>query len=480
MLARQPRMLPKRSADFGNEVNKPGLSCFYVFALGALVATALFAYAFACPFSRRIQGDSLEYIKIAGDFTSISKAVSYTGDRTYGYPLFLHLVRQAAAPPDLAAWMADIAIAQFCLHLAASVFFYSAFLKPLFKKAGLPQTTAAASAAMVMCYPALVTYTTLPLTDTFCTDLLMIAAGLGSIARHQLPGKTVSLHILCGLILGYSVMVRPSFWPAVLAACVAAFIHALLQMKKERICLLKAASLATGIAAVIVPALRNGQAAYGTPALQNPEFTRECTISCMRSGLYSVRVFWSFTRRSKEPLPGIRDPYLARCYQENQQSVQSLAGLLGHLFTKPAAVPVYIVKKTIALFDEPHVQPYYAEETPEWFSSIQRVFETMAFCGLVALLITFTLILLGKHDQPWIGPMWSMLAIFLLMTHGVVQVEGRYGFPVIPLCLTSLFLGYAQARRHGPYYLLGWSFILIIAAAVFLLQVTSWDRVVPV
>ncbi len=459
---------------------KTDLLCALVFAVGALAACLLFMYALSCPLSRRVQGDSLEYLKIADSFTSLPQALSYTGDRTYGYPMFLCLVGWIASPSDLATWLNGISIVQLGLHIVACILFYAAVLRPLFEKAALPRIAAASLASVIMSYPTLVTYTSLPLTDTFCVDLIMIAACISFATLNQTVMKACLGSGLCGLVLGYTIMVRPSFWPAISAFCIVSMIHAALRLGKQWSAILKATSLVAGIATIIAPALWNGRNVYGTPALQKPEFVKACSVSCLQSGLYSVRVFWSFTRHSKESLPGIRDPLLVENYEANKTDVQSPATLLKHLFSKPQVVPFYIGKKTIALFDEPHIQPYLAEETPPWFSLLQRVFATGSFCGLIALLVSLVTQIFSKRPQSWIGFPWAVFVVFLLMTHGVVQIEGRYGFSAIPLCLASLFLGYSQARQLGTRFTCYWALTILIAAGIFLYQVTAWDHVAPV
>lgn len=460
-------------------IDRKLLLCCLILATGALAALALFTYARSFPLGRQVQGDSLNYLKIATEFTSFRQAFSYTGDRTYGFPLFLYVVGLVASPDNLALWLTGISLVQFCLHIGACVFFYAFFLKDMFEKAALPSAAAASLGALIMSYPALVTYTSLPLTDTFCVDLLMIAAALGSIGRHVNKAIAHIACLLCGLLLGYTIMVRPSFWPAVVAFCGTSLFEAALNFQRQRTQIFKAASLAAGVLAVIIPALLTGRAAYGRLALQNPQFVKECTQNCLRSGLFSVRVFWSFTHKSKEALPGIRDPFLFKTYGTDPD-VNSLGSLAEHLFSKPGAVPFYVGKKTIALFDEPHLQPYLAEETPHWFPPLQRGFETAAFCGFITLLLTLVARPFLKQEPLWIGLPWATLVVLLLMTHGVVQIEGRYGFPVIPFSLASLFLGFAEARRHGSRFLWCWLVALLIAAGVFIHQVRTWDGVIPV
>jgi len=235
-----------------------------------------------------------------------------------------------------------------------------------------------------------------------------------------------------------------------------------------------------GVMLIILPALLNGQEAYGTPALQNPAFQKACTLVSMRCGLYSVRVFWSFKHFASLPLPGIRDPFLSETYGPSEQEVDSPRSLVVCLFSKPGALPFYIGKKTIALFDEPHLHPYLVDETPPWFSELQRGFGAAAFCGFITLLMTLLSHPFLKLKPVWIGLPWATFVVLTIMVHGVMHVEGRYGFPAIPLSLVSLFLGFQELRRRNPVVFGCWIVVMLVAAGMFIYQVHAWDRVTPV
>ena len=450
-----------------------------ILAIGASMALGIFTYAASLPLKSRITGDAIVYLGIADSFTSIGDAFSYTGNRTYGLPLFLYVVRSVAGISSLDQWLARVSYALFILHLAASASFYRFFLRDLFVKSGLPTFTAAAAAAIIMAFPALVTHTTTPLTDTFCVDLLMLAAALHYSGRISDSLLGLAQSALCGLILGYAVMVRPSFWPAVLVFFGASFLEALLANGRRRLLLMITLCMAAGTLAVIIPALARGFTVYKTPSLQNPGFVKACSGASMQSGLSSVRVFWSDSNISKDPLPGVKDPFLLAMYGDDKE-VHSIGSLLKCLCKKPFAIPIYLGKKTIGLFDEPYLQPYSVDLTPDWFTALQRAFELPAFCGFLALIILAFSMQFQKNAPESISLPWVALLATLMCTHLVMHIEGRYGFPAVPFSIAALFLGFAGARKAGRQAFIAWVIALTMAASLFLYQVHAWDLVVPV
>ena len=449
-----------------------------ILAMGAIFGLAVFVFGSSLPINQRVSGDAVGYLAIASRFRTLGDAFAFAGQRTYGFPLFIHCAfwaRAALGVSGLVHWLSWLCGILFLIHLGACLWFYKFFLRGKFQKVGLPDGASAVAAAMLMAFPALVSHTTIPLTDTFSVDLLMIAAGLLSMAKGSLHPLALPQSTLCGLLLGYAVMVRPSFWPAVAAFFACDFLGALRASNRQR--LISAVALA-GMLAVILPALETGRSAFGTPCLQSPEFVKSSSAGCMQAGLSAVRVFWSAKKGSdQEPLPGVRDPYLAKKFKDTK-SIESLGGLLAYLSTSPLASLLYFGKKLIALFDEPYLQPYAVDQTPNWFTLAQRVFEVAAFCGFSAMLFWIVAGPLLKLEWELLPLPWIGLVMVLLLTHSIMHIEGRFGFAVIPFSIAALFLGYGQARKAGGRVFIAWSGTMILAAIVFVWQVLAWDRLV--
>jgi hypothetical protein len=449
-----------------------------ILAAGAVLAVLLFSYATSVPMSFRVRGDAFGYMRTADGFSSLRDAFSYVGDRTYGFPLFLYVVRELSSPVTLWDWVAATSYFQFSIHIVACLFFYAAFLKGLFREAKLPAVAAPAAGALLLCYPALVMYTTVPLADTFCTDLLMMAAAARSASRKAVrPANAFLLCGICGLLLGYIVLARPSFGPAVLAFYGVSFCS-LVFNKEWRVRGGETALMSMAALVLILPVMWHVWESDGSIGLQNEAFVEKSVAVSMQSGLSSVRVFWSGQYESQEPIPGIKDTYLDEVYGK-KCSVDSVASLALCLFSQPQALPLYFGKKTIALFDVPHIQPYAVDLSPGWFVPLERIFGAAAFCGLVSLLIMAGLHLLSGPRPVWIGLPWTVLVLTLLLLHTLLHIEGRYGFPVVPFCLTALFLGFAGARQAGRKFYIRWLLAVLVAAVCFMYQTYSWDFVAP-
>jgi hypothetical protein len=468
--------------QFGQTIRKILASPGFILGLGAALALGLFLFACELPKEDRVNGDIIGYLAITARFGSLGDAFAYVGNRTYGYPLFVYLgflSRSWLGLANTIPWLTWVCSLLLAIHLGAALAFYRFFLRDKFLKAGLPRGLAAFSAALVMCYPGLVAHTATPLTDTLSTDLLMVAAALYCASRQRKGPIAFAQASLCGLVLGYAIMVRPSFWPAVLAFYGASLIEAAFPRANRSQLLASLLSMVIGTLALILPALEAGSTAYNKPCLQNPKFVEACSATCIQLGLYSVRVFWSVKVNSKESLPGVRDPFLWATFGKDS-GITTPRRLLGCLCSKPAAIPLYFAKKTMALFDAPFLHPYAIDKNPAWFPSIQRLFELGAFCGFIGALFWAAGWFFYKERIEFVEWPWLALISVLLLTHLIMHIEGRYGFPLIPFSIASLFLSYAQMRKAGPRLVLAWTLLLLGAAAVFFWQVRAWDAVIPV
>src|SRR4051812_13011827 len=167
-----------------------------IIAAAIIAAAALFCYALSVPYDYRVSGDAFIYMRTGLHFSSFGDGLSYTGERTFGYPLFLYVIKAVLAPPSPADWARDIACVQFALHIAACLFFYAAVIKK-----HLSRFTAALAAGLLIAYPPLVTAATTPLADIFCTDLIMLAAALHSLGRAAQGKRGFLFFALCGLLL---------------------------------------------------------------------------------------------------------------------------------------------------------------------------------------------------------------------------------------------------------------------------------------
>jgi hypothetical protein len=270
-------------------------------------------------------------------------------------------------------------------------------------------------------------------------------------------------------------MVRPSFWPSIVAFYAASVYEAGIgaQDRRKRAARTMAMLLATLV--MITPTVSQMYQSQGTLALQNETFVQTGIQDSLQNGLSAVRVYWPDDYTDiKGHLPGIRDPLLDETYGRICH-VDSLGSLAGCLFSHPLIIPFYLGKKAIALFDIPDLETFAIGRSPVWFKPLERLFAAAAFCGFISLVI---LPFLTKKPV-WIGLPWTAWALVLMAMHLTLHIEGRYSLGLVPLSLTSLFLGFADARQAGDRFFKLWLTAMIFAAGLFLYQVYSWDAIPP-
>src|SRR5262249_37276815 len=193
-----------------------------------------------------------------------------------------------------------IAFALFAIHVASSLLFFFVFRRYA-RERGVNLHWALGAA--LLAYPGLAAYTTLPLTDTFCADLVMAAfaaaawtAGSGGARWLAAAGG--------GLLLGFAGLCRPSLDTAALAALVAwplailalplssgaewaRTVRSRLALPQFRV----AIAFALGFAACTVPAEWHCSERFGSRCLMQrdaDELLRSLSI-----GSYSPRMYWS-------------------------------------------------------------------------------------------------------------------------------------------------------------------------------------------
>lgn len=406
---------------------------------GICASIVLFIYAIQLPASNRIRGDALDYISIASNFSSLKNSINYIGDRTYGYPFFLYIVQIVTSTADLYKSSIIIAVVQFLFHIFSCLGFYAFFLKRILQKSGLSNFAAILITAILISYPAFITYTTITLTDTFSVDFFMFAILLYYLC-FNIKNKyfSVLFGFLCGLLFGYMIMVRPSFWPPVLAFYIACLLQAVMYWKiyLSKIHIITLMGIAMLIP--ISPSITRMYQSQGTIGIQNKDFYKTASQDTLQAGLSHVRVYWSQLHFSQDPFPGIKDQLLEKNYG-SRCKVTSLSSLSTCLLSKPLAIPFYFGKKTMALFDVPHLQSYAIDVTPTWFTNMQRVFEIIPFCGFISLLISFVTRPFLTRKTVWVGFPLSIFTLALVFMLSLCHIEGRYGFTAIPLSVASLF-----------------------------------------
>jgi hypothetical protein len=367
------------------------------------------------------------YVRMS-DFPSWRAALTFTGDRAMGFPVFLYVVRRVFGPS-----LTGMCWALFGVHLLAAGVFYGT----LRRRWGLHP----AALLLLLAFPGLVAYTTAPMTDTFAADLVMLA--LAAIVAER--------PMLAAVALGWVVLVRPS--TLVLGVVVLGL--PVVQQRSIR-----------SILAVLVFALILGWQGvncwrvYHAPCLVAPTASANTLGWGLNLGRTNVRIYFSQHIPGEEVL--VADPWLvAHAGDAPLWLMPRLAWFMHH----PDVLVVTVVKKTIALLDvrtrSVDERPGHAvDATPRWYRWWARLWNAAACGGVVLALV-------------WLwDPRWTAIALVPLvhyLAQSPLHVPPRYGLTAVP-CALVLLVWTAQRR---PVLLP----VAGMAALAFWWQVSAWDRI---
>jgi len=443
------------------------------------IAYLLFYYAVSLPPLLRIRGDAYQYLNIANSFASIHDAITYVGDRTYGFPLFLYLIKIIFSPTNANDWATKASYIQFSIHILASLCFYKFFLQNIFKQVKLSNIFAALVCGVIICYPTVVANTSIQLVDTLGLDLLLFVVVLYK-ASFIFQRRIITFIIagFCGLLLGYTIMVMPLLWPPAIILYIVSIVEKFGSSFKHPNRIVIFISMTIGVLTPILPTMHQIWSKDHTVGIQNTKYLEYYTKSGFQNGLSNVRVFWSTRNPSNKIHPGIYDPYLTKIYGETCKA-DSPISVIKCLFSRPLAIPIYFTKKIIAIFDVPYLQSYTVDMTPTWFIPWERLFGMFSFSGFMYLILNTIARPFLKLKVDWLGWNWSFFAIFWIGMITFLPIEGRHGFVAIPFAIASLFLSFATMRQLGAKFIVAWIYILSISCCLFLYQTYLWDLVPP-
>ncbi|HEY8101355.1 MAG TPA: hypothetical protein VIF82_11430 [Burkholderiaceae bacterium] len=468
--------------------------------IALMIALKLFTFGIHFPLTDRARGDAFQYIFIANHFSDYpSDILGYAGDRTVGFPLFEYLIRQflglftsinvAMSEAHFVLWIQIICTTMLIIHLVTA-WYFSAWARTV----NLVKSDNGVLLLFVFLasYPAMIGLTTTPLTDTLATDLILCATILlDSSLKTNKKYRALLFSVTAGLIFGFSILVRPG---SIIALAVAFAIIVLITffIGSRKTNLIFASILAC--VAILMPFVHNCTGKFSTVCLQNPH-TFESTLSA-QVGLKGTRTLWSKVPVNKDPegIPTLPDDtmvknYYRRCHLTAIVGLQE-SSLTGCLLSRPLALPAYVVKKWMGLFDHFRFTPYLDLKTPLWILWLSRAYDVLAWIGLALIFITpfkATRRLSGfSSDGFSISNITPVLlfaySLIMLAQHTLLHVEERYGFPLIPVCAVAL-IAYCEAvarqkqsidwRKTIPLGL-----YCLFVAALFIIQTIIWDHTV--
>ncbi|MGC1182994.1 hypothetical protein [Legionella sp.] len=456
----------------------------FLFAMG--VAIAFFFYGSSIPYNFRVRGDANEYLRIASRFSSLKDALHYIA----GFPLvdflFIHYghTNSAITLVNRICWtlflVHELTIGLLCWIFSKLKLFpkHSLYYMVLF--------------FLLAAYPALVMHTTTPLTDTFGMDLLLlvfIAFALiecGTINRFFM---IVLSGLIGGLLLGYAVLVRPVYLVAAISFLIAYFLIMLMNRHTSSECTFSNRFLFVTVVTIAFSTLLltiqfNCQS-------QNSSLCQEHTkvfhlINDIQDGLVGSRVLWNLQVPSPSTgVPVLPDPFMIK-YFYSRCSIVSVVGiseqsLVGCLLHNPFASVVYLLKKSIGLFDAFRLTPYTESMTPSSYVVISRIFSSLTFVGFLLALFKglysgWRLIFYRQTVSTLFASAWIFCLTFFSI-HVLLHIEERYIFPCIPLCLTVLLLQIHYLTNASISTRQRWGHCILAAllSSLFFMQILNWD-----
>ena len=444
-----------------------------------IISAVIFAVIWFClnlnlppPYRGLVCCDSLNYIELSKH--PIDHLIRYIGDRTFGYPLFLGVIRQLVLHfgYEVAAINAAL-ITQLVIHFFATFFLFSSIVKTGIQ---LPIWSRIA----VIANTGLCSYAALPLTDSIATSLYMISGG--AIIRFLNGGGRKWLSF-AGLLFGYVALVRPSFLPVIIVVILATliynlFINSILHSIKSGIWIIFFTSILVGYNFYL------GYQKFGHATFQNPNFYARSSIGSALAGLRGGRVFAVMQPNQDWVEKEIEDPYSVKyIFDACDHNMSSASELLLKCYIKRSIyVPGHLLKKQIGIFDNFHLNGYAVVVTEYWQLLIGRFFGALAFSGYIlsGILLLYIFIKLIKKESRksanklnavFITSLFSFVYIFISSNS---HIESRYGFPAVAFSILSLGLSKNMAIKNKNTYLY-YIITVALSCALFFGQVFYWD-----
>jgi hypothetical protein len=445
----------------------------------------------------RIRGDAAQYLSIAHGAGSVWEVMTSIDERPPGFPLVVYLLKNLARSlgfENPLHVLNFIAVALYFFHLASSFVSFMVSRK-LARDCGIELPLVLL--CVLLLHPGLISYTTVLLTDTFASDLLMVAISL-LIATRWVPLRSqIALALLGGGVLAFSVLVRIAYGvPSVAALGLFAVVSAwriwrspttgpkhLLELESGNAWnrALRTALLALlGFGLGFAPAALKCRATYGGLCLQNPNPVDTALTWSIATGWESPRLYWSRFAPAPELMNVVVDPLLSARWAAPCpiQAEHRLESMIRCYVRKPHIGAVFLFKKSLAVFDSYHLQPYAVAITPRWARRYSRFFGALAYAGFVGA----SILLVAGVRRPKGPPELVLLTappVVIALFQSQLHVEGRFGFGALFGCYFALAWLWAtrgrgdRGRRTVVYVALG------LAAAVFLVQTSAWDALDP-
>ena len=443
--------------------------------LGLALVVSGFWFSHSLEVSKDLtRGDAWEYVQ-----ASYQDDLSLTGKRLFGYPLFLKvhrdLVNMISQTTESPYWLSAALISQLI------IFFVSTYV--LCRALRMTNLVVPSFVtALALAHPVFAAYSALPMSDVLCTATFsfMIAA-LVYLFRSKLSSWRAALGL--GLSLGVAIVLRPNMPATVVVVLLTIIGVGVLVGRQERWSNgLTAKRVSVSLALVVlafsplfIRALYRCSKTYGQACLINPYLGNIGLKISVGYGISSPR--WQGAPKMAGVMSTF-DPHFEQVNQTCQKAVPfplekaPLAWLLRCYLATPLELPLQLLKKVTAAFDNASVNSMAYEQTTPTEADFNRGFALVGFLGFFIGVGAY-LRALWRRDAVTLGYLTPAIGFVLIQIN--FHVENRYFFPVYPVffvfALGSMCLVLQKPIRQQALFWSGCS----VCAAFFFLQTQWWD-----
>ncbi len=407
-----------------------------------------------------------------------TRIFTYSGYTPPGFPLFLaaHAFVLKTIGLGSLPWLPIALSTALLLHILASFFFYRSW-------SSIGWNLHPIALTLLIAHPGLTSHAALPLADSLAITLMMI--GIGCFLRIS-STRSIVWAISGGVFLAGAVLTKTSHFPAAFLTLIGTLMLPLLLRFIIRtkdtslgsfghLCAVYALC-ALSFLFVLSPRLIACTASTGHLCFSEPPSQGEpLTANLIRTGLTGARTYTILTPDGSSALVTLTDPFFDKFRREcTIDNLHPVSSLLSCLLSHPLQTPIFLVKKSIGLFDNFHWNTYATYVTPLPVIILNRLFGFLGFLGFLTLFITVALdIIRSPRRLLDLTPLLFPLAFFAMGI--LLMIESRYGLPLAPFGIIGAVLliqrGWKQQR-----VLLSISAVL---GLLFLVQTFAWDRSDP-
>ncbi len=433
---------------------------------GIVLGVVWFSVVLSFPnvYRGRVCCDSTTYISIANGIHSLRDVVTQAGYRTVGYPLFLSLNRMAFG--WLSDWLDAAAWVEIVLFMAVGF----AWFRLLRKTKKFSDTVLGLSFFLILSMPALVAFAALPLTDTYATVALYASFGLLVFAHRDSRRGVISIAgIFHGALLALVPLSRPPLLFPVLLFY-ALWASAFWRKPKLYLFFLSAFTFVLCLFPRTYYCSTYEHRLCFIPTNDQRHFVHMGAYWGNRGArTYGVLKDIDPFDGYQYTLPDTFFNRFAACDLDGSAPVLSQMKCLA---ANAPLVPVYVLKKTIAFFDQNHMHSYAGFITTPHTAFWYRIYSASSFVGFF--------VFLSVVPGQWKRQRHLFAASMLLLSYYgltiLLHIESRFAFPLVPVALFCCTWGIEDMLKHKRYVLLT---ICALLAVGFFAQIYYWDSYDP-